>query len=134
MSLSTFVRHLTALALLLFTPVTATWAAESHVVPITEVQARAVSASDSRRSNVEKLDRFLAMEPVQKAIEATKLNGTQVRQAAALLSDDDLARLASRADKIQTDLAAGVLSNQEITYILIALATAVIILVLVAAR
>jgi hypothetical protein len=43
-------------------------------------------------------------------------------------------RLVARTDKLQHDVAAGALSNQQITYILIALATAVIILVIVAAR
>jgi len=134
MSFSTFVRHLTAVILLVFNPIGTTWAAESHVVGISELRERAVSADGSRQANAAKLDRFLETEPVRKALEATKLNGAQVRQAVALLSDDELARLASRADKVQTDLAAGVLNNQEITYILIALGTAVIILIIVAAR
>src|SRR5215831_13528173 len=129
-----FVRHLTAVLLLIFTPTMAIWAAEAHVVPLAELRARAASLNDSRQSNLAKLERFFATEPVQKAMATTKLDGTQVGQAIVLLSDDELARLVSRADKVQADLAAGVLNNQEITYILIALATAVVILVVVAAR
>ena len=56
----------------------------------------------------------------------------QVTAALPLLGDEELAQLASRAERAQADFAAGALSNQEITYILIALATAVIILVIVA--
>ena len=50
------------------------------------------------------------------------------------MSDEDLARLAAQSEKLQKDVAAGALTNQQITYILIALGTAVIILVIVAAR
>ena len=45
--------------------------------------------------------------------------------------DEELARLAARTDKVQRDMAAGALTNQQITYILIALGTAVLVLILV---
>lgn len=48
-----------------------------------------------------------------------------------MLSDDELAGLASRIDSAQTDFAGGSLDNEHITYIIIALAAAVIVLVLV---
>jgi len=51
-----------------------------------------------------------------------------------MLNDQELARLAARAEKANSDFAAGSLTNQELTYIVIALGTAVLILVIVAAR
>jgi hypothetical protein len=62
------------------------------------------------------------------------MDQSKVRQAVSFLSDEELARLAARATRIENDFAAGALNNQQITYILIALATAVVILVIVAAR
>jgi len=134
MNLSIVVRHLTARILLLLLPAMATWAAETHVVPLTELHARAISASDERQSDLARLDRFFSADAARQALHSVKLDGVQIHQAVALLSSEELARLASRADKIQADLAAGALSNQELTYIVIALATAVLILIIVKAR
>jgi hypothetical protein len=39
--------------------------------------------------------------------------------------------LAAQTEKVQADLAGGELNNQQITYIIIALATAVVVLILV---
>ena len=134
MNLSIAIRHLTARTLLLLLPAMATWAAETHVVPLTELHARTVSASDGRRSDLAKLDQFFSTDPARQALHSVKLDGSQIFQAVALLSTEELARLASRTDKIQADLAAGALSNQELTYIVIALATAVLVLIIIKAR
>jgi hypothetical protein len=56
-----------------------------------------------------------------------------VEKAIPLLNDEELDRLASQCSQVESDISAGALSNQEITYIIIALATAVIILVIVVA-
>ena len=134
MSLSIVVRDLTARILLLLLPATATWAAETHVVPLTELHARTVSASDGRESDLAKLDQFFSTGAARQALHSVKLDGAQIHQAVALLSAEELARLASRTDKIQADLAAGALTNQQLTYIVIALGTAVLVLILVKAR
>src|SRR2546425_13185506 len=101
MNLSIVVRHLTARILLLLLPAMATWAAETHVVPLTELHARAVSASDARQADLAKLDLFFSAGPARQALDSVKLDGAQVRQAVALLSSEELARLANRTDKIQ---------------------------------
>jgi hypothetical protein len=51
----------------------------------------------------------------------------------ATLSPEELARLATKTNQIQTDFAAGALTNQQLTYIVIALGTAVLVLLIVAA-
>lgn len=133
MSFSIEVRRLIARILLVLTPATATWA-QTHVVPLTELHQRAVSAADGREANLARLDRFFSEGRVQQALHSAKLDGTEVRHAVALLSDEELGRMVSRSDKIQSDLTAGALSNQELTYIVIALATAVLVLIIVKAR
>jgi len=49
-------------------------------------------------------------------------------------SPDVWARLAARTEKVRKDFAAGALTNQQITYIIIALATALIVVIIVVAR
>ena len=53
--------------------------------------------------------------------------------AVAALDSETLQRLAERVSAVNADVSAGALSNQELTYIVIALATAVLILVILAA-
>ena len=106
-------------------------ASSNHVVPLSELQERSVAASEGRERDLQELDRLLSSEPVAKALQATKLDGEHVRRAVALLDNDELARLAERSRQVQSDFAAGSLTNEQLTYIVIALATAVVILVIV---
>jgi hypothetical protein len=92
------------------------------------------SAVQARQANLAKVEKFFSSEPAKQALETVKLDSAMISHAVSFLSDEELARLATKSEKIQNDIAAGALTNQQITYILIALATAVIILVIVAAR
>jgi hypothetical protein len=112
---------------------TSGWAADAHVVPIAELQQWAVSTAQVRQNNLVKSREFLALEPVQAALRGAGMDSERVSHAIALLGDDELARLAARVEKTRADVVAGALTNQQLTYIVIALGTAVIILVLVAA-
>ena len=70
---------------------------------------------------------------VKNALSNQIVTASKVEKAIPLLNDEELSRLASQCRQVESDISAGALSNQEITYILIALATAVIILVIVVA-
>jgi len=105
-------------------------AAPEHVVSSAELQQAAVSVARTRQTNVAKVDKFFSAPQAQKALKSAHLDPVQIKQAVPSLSDQELARLASRADKAQKNFAAGALTNQQITYILIALGTAVLVLVL----
>jgi len=107
---------------------------QDHIVAAPDLHQAVRSAAQAREDNLAKLDKFFASGPARKALETVKLDPVKVSQALTLLSDAELASLAARSEKIQSDVAAGALTNTQITYILIALATAVIILVIVAAR
>jgi hypothetical protein len=52
-----------------------------------------------------------------------------VEKAVGFLSDEEVARLASQIQRLDRDITAGALSNQHLTYIVIALATAIIVLI-----
>ena len=108
--------------------------AGDHVVSPVELHQQLLTATQARQSNVAKIEHFLSQDSVRKVMKTTGMDSTKVSQAVSLLTDEELGRLAARASKIENDFSAGALTNQEITYILIALGTAVIILVIVAAR
>jgi len=116
-----------ALTFVLQTPLLA---ARDHIVPTAELQQATASAARSRQQNIDKVEKFFSSERAEKALKSAHLDAVQVKKAVPTLTNQELARLASRADKAQKDFAAGALTNQQITYILIALATAVIVLIL----
>lgn len=118
-----------ALTFLLQTPLLA--AAQNHIVPPAELQQATASAARVRQQNIDKVEKFFSSEQAEKALKSARLDAVQVKKAVPTLSNQELARLASRADKAQKDFAAGALTNQQITYILIAIGAAVIVLIAV---
>ena len=107
--------------------------AQDHVVSAADLQKDRVDATQTREVNQAKVEKFFKSDPARKVLKSAGIQEKKVVEAVAQLSDEELARLAERTDKIQRDFAAGALTNQEITYILIALVTAVIIIVVVVA-
>jgi len=103
-----------------------------HVIPTAGLHQELVKRSLDRQSSVESLERLFSRPEVAPTVEKT-LGQTAIREAVAVLSDEELAQLAEKARGIEQDFAAGALSNQELTYIVIALATAVLILIIIAA-
>ena len=106
-------------------------ATQNHVVSPAELQQATASAARTRQQNIAKVNKFFSSEQAQKSFKSAHLDPVQIKNAVPSLSDQELARLASRADKAQKDFAAGALTNQQITYILIALGAAVIVLIAV---
>lgn len=107
--------------------------AQEHIVSPADLHKDQVDATKTRQSNQAKVEEFFNSKRAQETLKKAGIEPRKVTQAVAQLDDDELARLAERTDKVQRDFAAGALTNQEITYILIALVTAVIILVVVVA-
>ena len=119
-----------SLGVLPASPQTAT--KEDHIVSGPELHQAVRAAASTRETNLAKIDKLFSTEAAKNAFRTVKFDPAKVSHAIAQLSDEEVAKLAARSEKLQNDLAAGALTNQQITYILIALATAVIILVLVA--
>jgi hypothetical protein len=88
--------------------------------------------SQQRQHNIDNLQQFLSSPLAQKAMKDANINPRQVQNAIPALSDQDLAQLSARADKAQTDFAAGDLSQRDI--LLIILAVVVLVLIIVAVR
>ena len=102
-----------------------------HVVSPTELQKAVVDASRGRQQNLDTLNQFFSSEKAQQALESAHQNTDQVRKAVASLSDDDLAQLAARANKVQADFAAGRIDDHDLLIILVCIAALVLVIVAV---
>ena len=107
--------------------------ADDHAVSAADLHQVLVDSAKTRQTNVETVQKFFSSEVVKNALSKQIVTASKVEKAIPLLNDEELGRLASQCRQVESDISAGSLSNQEITYILIALATAVIILVIVVA-
>ena len=128
-----FVRALVTTALVTIFAIPQSLVAQSseHLVSPTELQKAVVDASQQRQQNLDTLNQFFSSEKAQRALESAHQNPEQVRKAIASLSDDELAQLASRANKAQTDFAAGRVDDHDLLIILVCIAALVLIVVAV---
>ncbi len=108
-------------------------AAEDHIVPASQLRQTLVNAAATRQKKIAQVDQFFSSKPAQEALKRGGLDLKQVKQAVPSLSNQELSRLAAQTSKIQNNFAAGALSNEKLTYIVIALATALIVLLIVKA-
>lgn len=106
--------------------------AQTHVVSPPDLHKELVSATQLRRKNLEKTTQLFSSDGARKALKSAQIDPERVKAAVSTLSDYELAQLASRADKLQSDFAAGQLSNRDLLLILVGLA--VLILIIVAVR
>ena len=102
--------------------------AEEHVVNSAELHRRIVEKQKTRRSNQKQVADFFSSAEVREALKATKTDYRMIEAASPFFSDEELEQLALRTQEIQRDLAAGALNNQQLTYIVIALATAIVVI------
>jgi hypothetical protein len=105
--------------------------AQGPVVSQDELKQALMNASKIRKENLDQLQSFFSSDPSREAFKAAHIDSERVQKAVSTLDDNELAKLADQTRHIQNDIAAGALTNQQITYILIALATAVIVLIAV---
>jgi hypothetical protein len=103
-------------------------AAEEHVVPRVEIQRQILTTQQTRQDQVRHVREFFSAGAVQESLRSAGLDAKQIHDAVSMLDDGELARLADRTRSIDSDLKAGALSNEHLTYIVIALATAVIVI------
>lgn len=106
--------------------------AQSQVVAPQELRQAVVDSAKARQQKVERIQGFFSSEPVRKAMVSADLDIQYVHNAVPFLSAQELSQLEARVNRVEQDIVGGALTNQEITYILIALATAVIVLIIVA--
>jgi Flp pilus assembly protein TadB len=101
--------------------------AQTQVVSQAEIHKELVNNAQTRQKNLEKAKQLFSLDMGRKSGESERINA-----AVSKLSDAELAQMASRADKLQQDFAAGRLSDRDL--LLIVLGIAALILVIVAVR
>ena len=124
--------------LLLFTlgvvPVLPQTAAD-HIVSVGDLHQSIRAAALARQSNLAKLEKFLSTEPARKVLMAVKLDSAQITQAISALSDEELSRLATQSERIQSDVVAGEGGKQRLLkYVILGAATTILIWVIVSHR
>jgi hypothetical protein len=107
--------------------------AQGQSVTASELRDAVKKASSGRQRNLEQVRSFFGDPKISKVLADAHIDSNRVQKAVAALSGTELEKLAQRTTRIQSDFAAGALSNQELTYVVIAIGAAVLVLVVVAA-
>jgi hypothetical protein len=126
-------RFVAVLLVALFSGVPNHLFAQEHVVSPGAIQQQLLDSARQHDRDLATLNQFFGSESAQTSLKSAGLSSKEVKLAVAQLSDEELAKLAAKAGSAQQNFAAGSLTNQQLTYIIIALATAVIILVIIEA-
>jgi len=125
------VRVLSACILVTIFAVPTSLLAQTHVVSPADLQKEMLDASRARQRNLESVSQFLSSPRAEKALKSAQMDPAHVKTAVSALSDQELAQLASRADKAQADFAAGRLSDRDLIIILVGIAALILIIVAV---
>jgi hypothetical protein len=125
------VRTLMASVLVLLFALPSNLAAQAHVVSPADLQKDTIAATQARQRNLQTVTQFFSSEKAQKALRSAHMDPAQVKTAVSSLSDQELAQLASRSTKAQTDFAAGRIEDHDLLVILVAIAALVLIIVAV---
>jgi hypothetical protein len=106
--------------------------AQVHVVSPADLHQQAMNTTQLRRHNLETVRQFLSSPQAEKAMKSAHMDAARVKSGISSLNDQELATLASRAEKAQADFAGGKFSDRDL--ILIILAIAALVLIIVAVR
>jgi hypothetical protein len=124
-------RVLTACILVTIFAVPQSLLAQAHVVSPADLHRQLLAASQTRQSNLDTVQRFLSSPTAEKALRSLHVDAGKVTTAISSLSDEELANLAERANKAQSDFAAGNITDHDLLIILIAVVILVLIIVAV---
>jgi len=105
--------------------------AQAHVVSSSDLQKQVVDSSHVRQRNLDQVNRFFSSAIAQKALKDAHIDSARVQKAVANLSDQELAKIAAKTQKAQSDFAAGSISDHALVLIVVAIAV-ILLIVLVA--
>jgi hypothetical protein len=104
---------------------------QQHVVTSEELNKQAARPAESRQTNEDAIRRLLSSEEGQKALKSANVDYQRVDKAIGQLNDEEVAKLADRSRRAESDFAAGFLSPKTLAYIILAIVVIVVIAVLV---
>jgi hypothetical protein len=98
------------MAMVVFTVFSAPQAvADSHIVPLAEIQDKISKAANERTKNIDDIQRVLSYPAATEALKKYNVNSDQMKAAVATLSDAELSRLSDRARASEKDVEAGII-------------------------
>jgi hypothetical protein len=100
---------------------------QQHVVSLSDLNKDATRPAQTRQSNEEAVRTLLSSDQARKALKSANLDYQKVDKAVGQLSDEDLAKLAERSRRAQSDFAAGRVSDRDLLWIIV-IALAIIVL------
>ena len=104
---------------------------QQHVVTSEELNKQAARPAESRQTNEDAIRHLLSSEEGQKALKSANVDYQRVDKAIGQLNDEEVAKLADRSRRAESDFAAGFLSPKTLEYIILAIVVIVVIAVLV---
>ncbi|MDX2152556.1 MAG: hypothetical protein SFV54_17585 [Bryobacteraceae bacterium] len=104
---------------------------KAQAVTANELHEALLKATAARQKDRDAIVSFLSTPRAERALRTAQLDASQVKTAVAALNDQELSRLAARAEKAQSDFAAGALSERDLLLILVGLAALILIIVAV---
>ena len=103
---------------------------QDRVVSPAELRHAIELSAEKRHNDAKSVRDFFSTEKVKTTLDAARLDAQKIEKAVSVLDDDELSQLAARVQAAQKEMVGGSLTNEQLTYIVIALAAAVLVLVL----
>jgi hypothetical protein len=103
---------------------------QEHAVSPAELRHAIELSAEKRHSDAKLVRDFFSTEKVKNTLNASHLDAQKIEKAVSVMDDEELGQLAGRVQLAQKEMVGGSLTNEQLTYIVIALAAAVLVLVL----
>ena len=110
-------------------PMLAQSQADQHVVSLGELNKDATGPAETRRANEAEIRQLFATVDGQKALKSANVDFAKIDRAVSSMSDEDVARISSRARELDRDFAGGNLTDHDLLVILIVVLIVVILIV-----
>jgi hypothetical protein len=103
---------------------------QQHVVTSDELNQQVARPAETRHGNEEAVRHLLSSDAGQNALKSANVDYERVDKAIGQLSDEEVAKLADRSRRAESDFAAGAISAKTLAYIIIAVVVIVVIIVI----
>jgi len=107
-------------------------AQDHHVVSVQDLSRDAARPAETRQADEAALRQLFTSEQAQQVLKSANIDYSKVDKAVGQLSDDDLAKLATRSRQVQDNFAAGRAGSLSDRDLLIILIIAILVIALVA--
>ena len=104
--------------------------ADRHVVSLGELNKESARPAETRRANEAEIRQLFATVDGQKALKSANVDYAKIDRAVSSMSDEDVARISSRARELNRDFAAGGLS-QTLIIVIVLIVILIVVLALV---